>query len=238
MKHDNLALIVGRQGQAVKDMEWNLGFITNEMSDQNIFGRGGGTVFPIYAVSTEDYQLPNLDRSEYHKLTEKLSYEPEPIDVIHYVYGVLSCVAYRTIFHDFLKDDFPRIPIPTSDDEFNELKLLGRQLSDLHTDAEQPTLVTTFPVTGTNEVGKEKFDAGRLYINKEQYLDNVPRSSWDFYIGGYGVIQKWLKERRNTVLQYDDLLQLQVIIAVLSKSRTLMEGVDTSVLSWYTDAHD
>lgn len=238
MKHGNLALIVGRQGQAVKDMEWNLGFITNKMSDQNIFGRGGGTVFPIYSVLSKDSQLANLNRSEYRRLTEKISYKPDSLDVIHYIYGVLSCVAYRTVFHDFLKDDFPRIPIPASDVEFNELKILGQRLSDLHTGAVHPKLVTTFPIAGTNEVSKERFDDGRLYINKEQYVDNVPRNAWDFYIGGYRVIQKWLKERRNTVLQYEDLLQLQIIIAVLAKSRTLMEGIDTSVLSWYIEAKD
>lgn len=238
MKYDNLALIVGRQGQAVKDMEWNLGFITNTMSDQNIFGRGGGTVFPIYSVSTEDSQLANLDKTELRKLTSQLSCEPTPLDIIYYVYGVLSCVAYREAFHDFLKDDFPRIPIPVSDAEFDELAKLGHTLADLHTGVVQPKLVTTFPLSGSNEVGKEKFDAGRLYINKDQYLENVPESAWEFYIGGYRVVQKWLKERRNTVLQYDDLLQLQVIIAVLAQSRSLMEGVDTSVLSWVSNAPD
>lgn len=235
MKYENLALIVGRQGQAVKDMEWNLGFITDKMSDQNIFGRGGGTVFPIYSVSTEDSQLANLDKTELLKLTSELSFDPEPLAIIHYVYGVLSCIAYREAFHDFLKDDFPRIPIPASDAEFNELEELGHKLSDLHTGAVQPKLLTTFPVAGSNEVGKERFDSGRLYINKEQYLDNVPESAWEFYIGGYQVLQKWLKERRNTVLQYEDLLQLQVIIAVLAQSRSLMESVDTSVLSWYAN---
>lgn len=45
---DNYGLILGRQGQAVGSMQWNLSFITNTISDQNIYYRGGGTVFPLY----------------------------------------------------------------------------------------------------------------------------------------------------------------------------------------------
>lgn len=235
LKHDNFALVVGRQGQAVKDMEWNLTFIVNKMSDQNIFGRGGGTVFPIYSVSTEDSQIANLDRSEFRKLTAALTEEPTPIDVIHYVYGVLNCIPYRKTFHDFLKDDFPRIPIPANNAEFVGLRNLGQQLAELHTGKIQPKLVTTFPVAGSNEVETLKYDVGRLYINKDQYLENVPFDAWNYHIGGYQVLQKWLKERRGYSLSYDDLLQLQIIIAVLAQSRKLMSDFDASVLSWYSD---
>ena len=232
LKHDNLALIVGRQGQAVKDMEWNLSFIAKTMTDQNIFGRGGGTVFPLYAISDESQQLPNIDTASREKLLTKLSHEVSPIDIFHYVYGVLSLPEYRRTFSGFLKDDFPRIPIPQNDAEFEVLRTLGKELTELHTEEKHPQITTSFPITGSNTVDKYKFDAGRIYINKDQYIDNVPESAWNYYIGGYSVIQKWLKERKGRALNYEDVLHLQNVIAILSQSRQLMESTDTSAISW------
>lgn len=34
-------------------------------------------------------------------------------------------------------------------------------------------------------VDKPVYDNGRVYINKTQYFDTVPKSAWDFCIGGY-----------------------------------------------------
>ena len=47
----------------------------------------------------------------------------------------------------------------------------------------------TPPLEGQGEVG-------RVYINDTQYFDNVPKTVWNFYIGGYQPAQKWLKDRK------------------------------------------
>lgn len=58
----NLALVVGRQGAATGGEQWNVCFATAVMPDQNIFRRGGGTVFPLWSPpqGTEDRTLPNI----------------------------------------------------------------------------------------------------------------------------------------------------------------------------------
>ena len=49
VNNNNFALIIGRQGQAVGNIEWCLSFISHGMPvDLNIFYRGGGMVFPLY----------------------------------------------------------------------------------------------------------------------------------------------------------------------------------------------
>ncbi len=45
---NNIALIVGRQGQAMGDGEWNIIHISDCILDSNIFYRGRGTVFTLY----------------------------------------------------------------------------------------------------------------------------------------------------------------------------------------------
>ena len=48
IKGENLGLIIGRQGQVVGSMQWNLSFITKNITDLNIYYRGGGAIFPLY----------------------------------------------------------------------------------------------------------------------------------------------------------------------------------------------
>jgi len=68
---NNVGLVIGRQGQVVGSMPWNLSFITNSITDFNMYYRGGGMLFPLYLYSETSEQqntnhkpqerTPNLD---------------------------------------------------------------------------------------------------------------------------------------------------------------------------------
>ncbi len=75
------------------------------------------------------------------------------------------------------------------------------------------------PPEGVGEVGKG-------YINDTQYFDNVPEIAWDFYIGGYQPAQKWLKDRKERKLEFEDILHYQKIIVALSETDRLMKEID------------
>jgi len=66
-----------------------------------------------------------------------------------------------------------------------------------------------------------------VYINDTQYFANVPLTAWEFYIGGYQPAQKWLKDRTDRVLQFDDSLHYQKIIVALTETDRLMKEIDT-----------
>jgi hypothetical protein len=68
---------------------------------------------------------------------------------------------------------------------------------------------------------------GKVYINDTQYFDNVPEVAWNFYIGGYQPAQKWLKDRKDRKLEFDDILHYQKIIVALSETNRLMKEIDT-----------
>lgn len=80
MLHPNLAFIIGRQGQAVGNMPWNLIYCTNTISDLNIYYRGGGTVFPLYQYPSESElgfeteRKPNLDDTIWHTIENWVKY--------------------------------------------------------------------------------------------------------------------------------------------------------------------
>ena len=79
--------------------------------------------------------------------------------------------------------------------------------------------ITSYNVCYTKllrEVGKPKYDNGKVYINETQYFDNVPEVAWNFFIGGYQPAQKWLKDRKDRKLEFDDILHYQKIIVALT----------------------
>ena len=66
-----------------------------------------------------------------------------------------------------------------------------------------------------------------MYINDNQYFDKVPSTAWEFYIGGYQPVQKWLKDRKGRMLEFEDILHYQKIIVALSETDRIMKEIDT-----------
>jgi hypothetical protein len=104
-------------------------------------------------------------------------------------------------------------------------------------------LITRFPTTGSNEVGKVRYVEPRqdedgneipgcVYINKAQYFEGIEPNVWKFQIGGYQVLYKWLKDRRGRKLSFDDLFHYQKIVVALKETRRLMKEIDDLILSW------
>jgi len=75
-------------------------------------------------------------------------------------------------------------------------------------------------------VGKIKYEDGKVWINDLQYFDNVPLIAWEFYIGGYQPAQKWLKDRKDRELSFEDILHYQKIIVALFETDRLMKAID------------
>lgn len=151
-----------------------------------------------------------------------------PLDVLDYIYAVLHSPSYREKYKGFLKIDFPRVPYPTDADKFWKLVALGKELREIHL-LESPKVeeyITGYPEDGDNIVDKPTYKNGSVYINETQYFSNVPEVAWNFYIGGYQPAQKWLKDRKDRELSYDDILHYQKIIVALSETARIMGEID------------
>ena len=121
-----------------------------------------------------------------------------------------------------------RVPYPKTLSKFRTLTKLGGELRQLHL-LESPTVeryITQYPIDGSNVVVKPKYENGNVYINETQYFANVPLTAWIFYIGGYQPAQKWLKDRKELTLEFDDILHYQKIIVALTETDRLMQEVD------------
>ncbi len=159
-----------------------------------------------------------------------------PEDVFNYAYAVFHSPTYRSRYAEFLRIDFPRLPLTSDKGLFKVMAAKGAELVSLHL-MESPALnkpITKYPVTGSNEVDKVTYDekTQRACINKTQYFEGVPTEVWEFHVGGYQVCQKWLKDRKGRTLTYDERMHYQKIIVVLKETIRLMAEIDKLIPGW------
>ena len=247
----NLGLVAIRQ--SVVDENFSHVYISSSLIDNRSFysNKGIPSLFPLWLHPLGKPSRPNLAPAFLQALATSLDLptEPErhdspqgmePEDLLAYVYAVLHAPSYRSRYAEFLKSDFPRIPITvaagsaqTFAQAWAALLPLGRALIDLHLLRQVPRdLLARFPVAGDNAVAKPRYVSGaypaqgRVYINATQYFDAVPAATWAFKIGGYQVCEKWLKDRKGRTLTLDDVEHYSRVVAALGATRTLMAQVD------------
>jgi predicted helicase len=153
-----------------------------------------------------------------------------PEDVFDYIYAIFHSPTYRTRYAEFLKSDFPRVPLPTDAKQFKKLASLGEELVALHLlespDAEK--FITKYDTRGKNLVEQVRYVdvKKRVYISNEQFFEGVPKDVWEFQIGGYQVCEKWLKDRKGRELTVDEIKHYQRIVKALYETIRLMKEID------------
>ncbi len=63
-------------------------------------------------------------------------------------------------------------------------------------------------------------------------MGSTIRRRGDFYIGDYQVCEKWLKDRRQRELPYEDISHYEKIVVALGETIRLMKQIDEVI-----DAH-
>lgn len=162
----------------------------------------------------------------------KTTFGPE--DVFYYAYAVFHSPTYRTRYAEFLKIDFPRLPLTSDKALFATLVALGKQLVDFHLlkTPKVDEFITTYPVTGNNIVEKVAFSSGNVWINTTQYFGGIPEEVWNFKVGGYQVCEKWLKDRKGRVLSGEEIHHYQRVVVALRETIRLMKEVDEVIPGW------
>lgn len=236
INHDNLSLIICKQ-QSTFDFQHV--FCTNLISDINsisLQSKEISYVFPLYLYpeegSIDTSRRPNLDEKIWAQINTAIGKEATPEDIFDYIYGILHSPSYRAKYKEFLKVDFPRIPYPKDQTEFEHFRSFGNQLRELHLMHNVPESPVTFPNAGSMQVDALRWEwnkddgySGNVYINETQCFEGVPAEAWDFYIGGYQPAQKWLKDRKGRTLSFDDIEHYRKIISVLMETSRLMKKI-------------
>jgi hypothetical protein len=260
---DNLALIATRQ---TKD-ELSVLAVDKLAGHKSCAGYDINTVFPLYLYPNgklpeddlfvreepdEPPRRPNLsaDFIADFCLRLKVKFVPEglgwpakrevgPELIFHYAYAVFHSPGYRERYAEFLRTDFPRLPLTGDYELFRELSGLGGWLVDLHARGHGEGKGPGFPLKGNNLIEEVRYEppkpsgserhGGRVWINDLQHFEPVPPESWEFPIGGYQPAERWLKDRTGRTLGYDDLSTYARIIHALGETRRLMAEIDKTI---------
>jgi predicted helicase len=247
MRHhrDNQSLLVTRQ---VSTNDFRHVFVSKSLVDRDplsLVTRERSQVFPLYLHAADgslefgDSKQLNLNDNFLRKLGDVLQLNPHdsngvpqgltPEDIFNYIYTILYSPTYRTRYSEFLKIDFPRVPLTPGIALFRSLAKLGSELVALHL-LESPTVnnfMTTFTGRGDNSILKKPtWKDNAVWINPTQRFEGVQENIWNFYIGGYQVCEKWLKDRKGRTLSKDDITHYQRIVVALNETIRIMDEID------------
>lgn len=192
-------------------------------------------MFPLYLYADEQdleqVRRVNFDRKLWNKLQKLAKHPkhgtPDELATFDYIYGVLHCFTYRKTYAEFLKIDFPRIPWPSTPDEFWAVAEKGNKLRKLH--LMEPAAVgdTPYPFVGegNNVVDRPRFEDGKIWVNINQHFADASEVAWGFHIGGYQPAQKWLKDRKGRALTFDDVKHYQRVLKILQETHRIMKTI-------------
>ncbi|XZF64069.1 MAG: type ISP restriction/modification enzyme [Gloeotrichia echinulata DVL01] len=240
---ENLGLISCRQQSQQSD--WSLCGVTNSIIESCVVSNKTKEInylFPLYLYPNpnnpkelEEPVRPNLSPAFLKDITAKLGYTPTPETIFYYIYAIFHSPTYRTRYAEFLKIDFPRVPLTSNNQLFTQLAEYGEELVALHL-MKSPKLnnpITQFVKNNGNQIvdaGHPKYTNGAVIINRKgDKFTGVPESVWNFYVGGYQVCQKWLKDRKGRQLSDEDIQHYQGIVVALQETIKLMDKIDQAI---------
>lgn len=196
--------------------------------------KGSESIAPLYLYHEDGGKTYNLDDSKVKLLKRNLDCHVDGENIFDYVYGVVHSPTYRAKYGELLKDDFPRIPIPASDEEFLGICGLGSRLRELHLmqASDVDDFSTTYPVAGSDVVESIRRIDNSIWINSTQYFGKVTDVAWNFVIGAYRPALKWLEQRKGRHLSSAEIDHFQRIVKVLESTDTVMRQLDAVPAHW------
>jgi hypothetical protein len=190
----------------------------------------GSTMMLFEPKAVYNVKKPNLSKLLIEQLTMNFKKEPISEQIFFYIYAVLYSNIYRTKYAEFLKIDFPRVPFTKDFKLFQKMSAFGKDLTDLHL-LKSKSLnnpISKFQGDGTNVVEKPRYNEKekQVFINKERYFEGIEKEVWEYQIGGYQVLDKWLKYRKGRILTLDDIRHYCKVVTALKKTIEIQKEID------------
>ncbi len=223
----NVALITSRR--FCQSQKSGVGFVSNKISDLRTWTcpgmEGGDYVNPLYYNPNYTENFTPEFRSF---IDNHYGHSFEPLEVLGYIYALLYSPNYRKRYEEFLKADYPKILFTNNKDLFRVLSLLGIELIGLHV-LNQESLNYSFEKLEGAIIGESCYKEAhnpiisknpsynepeqRLYINHSAYFRGVSEEIHDYRIGGYCVLDKYLKSHKNEPCDFDHVSNIIKVIA-------------------------
>jgi predicted helicase len=190
-----------------------------------------GYLFPLFAGDAE-----NLSPVFRAFIDARYEHHYAPEQILGYIYAVLHAPTYRARYGEFLRIDFPRVPFPEARAHFDALSALGWALVEAHLlKRKTATKLAQFQSSKSGE-GRYRVEANpryaeaeqKAYINDAGYFAPIPPEVWNFHIGGYQVLDKYLRSRKGRTLSLDEIEHVAKVADVLAFTIAQMAAIDAS----------
>ncbi len=213
MKHmlqDNLGLVINKREEM--NIPWGHVFVTNTIVEHVALSpKTISYLFPLYLYPDEHKEdIFASDEREYNIAPGLLGQfsrqwpQFQPEQLFYYVYAVLHSNQYRARFAQYLRMDFPRIPFTDDYELFGLLAGYGKELADIHL-LKSPRLntpIAKYQGSGSNDLVEfiKYEDKSIVQINPDKHFEGITPELWNYHIGGYQVLHKYLKDRKGKTL--------------------------------------
>ena len=249
-RQSNIALGCVRQVKDDDSSIWQHCMVTDTIAEISFISSQVSYLFPAYIYAPEEGEkvhknvlelFPEHNPFENAERIENLSpdfrkwldehYTSPSIsveDIIGYIYAVLHAPSYQQYFTEFLKIDFPRIPFPEKREHLKDLSISGNKLINAHLLREFPKQKNLLQGKGSKIIGKPRHDPSenKLFINENLFFTRVTTEIWQFQIGGYKVLEKYLKARKGRSLSLEEIQTLERIIHSIDFSINAVAEID------------
>ncbi|MDZ4203523.1 MAG: type ISP restriction/modification enzyme [Bacteroidales bacterium] len=249
-KEKNLSICFMRQFSG--DMDYTHFLVSNYIVDNRTFFSSKGIIqqAPLYLYKEKISQksrfqsmmlfepeaeykakTPNINTALYEKLNNAYQKQLTPEEILYYIYAVFYSNIYRQKYAEFLKIDFPRVPFTANYQTFIQMAAFGEELVNLHLlkDSAIHSLVSKYQGEGSNnKVEKVVYNEHeqRVYINQGKYFENISPEVWNYRIGGYQVLKKYLDDRKKAGKDIGDETHYSKIVTAISKTIQLQAMID------------
>ena len=242
---ENLGLIIPKRVEISGD--WRHVFVTNKIIEHVAVSlKTIDYLFPLYLYpeagkSMDELKFehrpaerqPNIANWVFEKLEAEFGSKPTPEEIFYYIYAVFYSNIYREKYAEYLRVDFPRVPFTSDYELFKKMAAFGKRLVDLHL-LKSPELdppIARYEGEGSDTIERVKYDPEtcRVYINKTRYFEGIPEEVWEYRIGGYQVLKKYLNYRKGHKM--DDPRHYILIATAIERTIAIQKEIDSIYLA-------
>lgn len=234
----SICLLVPRQ---IGIATWRHAFVADTPAESCLVSsdtKSQNYVLPMHTLRVEDGPQENLSDEFRAFIDSRYENHYTVEEILGYIYAVLHAPAYRTRYAEFLRGDFPRVPFPEAADDFETLSGLGWGLVQAHMLRELPHRgLAVYHGQGDHAVEVVLYSPQEqaIHVNKTQHFRPVPQVVWEFHIGGYQVLDKYLKSRKGRVLSLDEINHVGAIADSLAFTIGQMALIDVAYRAAFPD---
>jgi hypothetical protein len=232
--HRNIAILTIQT--SVKEEPYRCAFVTRCATNKKALSTEANCyAFPLYPyddtearsngqqVAPLEVEGPtrpsNIRREVLDRLSGLYSRRVTAEEVFHYTYAMLNAQGYRETYYNQLPVDFPHVPFPWEVGHFSQLSGLGEQLALAHLQEALADVPVRFQSAVDNKIEAKAIrytpEAGRVEFNTAgASFSGVTPGMWDYHIGSYRPLERWLEERdgRHFVLDYSETAAREVLV--------------------------